>query len=203
MASASRAHSQWRPWKRAKRRSSDGARSGTSSNSGRASPAAPANSCSRTVGPSGSMLGASSCITTPKANSVSMMLPRARSTTMPRPSASAAASSISVVLPIPAAPSITMSPPAPAAAASSPRPICAVSASRSSNSVRVVRCAIRHRSAYPQRSAAGEKNLRWLHVAKAGGAAVASRHERTLRSPRHTRARCRQGRARLRARGRA
>ena len=83
-----------------------------------------------------------------------------------------------------------------------PAPICASSASRSSRSVRVVRSAMHPGSiAQPilERSAGGEKNLRWLHVAKAGGAAIASRHERTLRSPRHTRARCRQGRARLRS----
>ena len=93
------------------------------------------------------MLGASSCITTPSANSFSMMPPRARSTTIPPASASAAVSSISELLPMPAAPSITTTPPAPPAAASSAPAICSNSPSRSRRSVRLLSSAIRRMSA--------------------------------------------------------
>ena len=62
------------------------------------------------------MLGASSWITTPSANSRSITPPRARRTAIPSASASSAASPSSEVLPIPGAPSITTIPPEPAAA---------------------------------------------------------------------------------------
>ena len=197
-SSASLAQSQCRPWKRANRRSSAAARSGTCSNNGRASPAAPANARSRSSAASGSMHGASSWITMPRANSCSITPPRARSSAIPPACASSAASPIKVLLPIPGAPSTTTTPPTPAAAARSAPPSWSSSASRSNRGVPRSRSARRRpatvgvcmsrsraRVACAERTpgarrpiAAGgrqpRENLRRLHVAKRGRTAIAS-----------------------------